>query len=124
MVLSALQLASKLPSGENAMSFTSSVWPVRVARQAPLVVSHNRTVLSPLALARNLREGENAILQTSFAWPDRVKLGFELARFQRKICRLSSPEANANLVAINSMDLFFGGGVFVGAAGTRVEELQ
>jgi hypothetical protein len=79
-------------------------------------------VLSTLALARILREGENAILQTSFAWPDRVKLGFELARFQRKIRPLSSPEANSNLVAINSMDSLFGGVVVV--TGTRVEELQ
>jgi hypothetical protein len=60
--------------------------------------------LSVLALARIVREGENATFKTGFVWAERVASGFELARFQSRICPSASPEANSTLAAIQFDD--------------------
>jgi hypothetical protein len=95
-----LQLASRFPSREKARPKTPLVWPLRVAKQAPLVKSHNRTVQSLLALARIIREDENTRLETCVVWPEKVEIGFGVVRFQSRIRPASSAEANSALVII------------------------
>jgi hypothetical protein len=75
-----------------------------VAKQAPLVKSHNRMVLSLLALARIIPEGKNARLQTSVVQSERVEIGFGLDRVQSRIRPEPSPEANSALAVIKNFD--------------------
>src|SRR5579862_6330405 len=63
--------ASVRPSGENATSVTSSIWPDRLASVSPLATFHNRMVPSMLPVASVWPSGENDNPLTKSIWPVR-----------------------------------------------------
>jgi hypothetical protein len=59
--LSALFVASRVPSGLNTTSFTASVWPTSgLPMGCPVATFHNRTVVSKLEVASRMPSGLNA----------------------------------------------------------------
>ena len=63
-MLSALAVATVLPSGENATAFTLLLWPDMVRRLLPVTASQIRTVLPLSPVATVPPSGENATAYT------------------------------------------------------------
>src|SRR5262249_54813222 len=78
IVLLALLIVSRFPSGEKATDRTASECPLRVSSSWPVAVSHSLTVRSSLPLASRFPSGEKATdrtkpecpLRVSSSWPE------------------------------------------------------
>jgi hypothetical protein len=80
-VWSALALASRVPSGDQATEHTAPVWTLSggAPRGRPLAVSQIRTVRSQPPLARRVPSGDQATDSTDSVWPFRVWSWWPLA---------------------------------------------
>ena len=93
----------RVPSGEYATPLTQLVWPVRVWRVSPVVVSQMRAVLSSLAVAMRVPSGEYATPHTELVWP----LGNAW----------SAPQATDGVAGVISPEAIFNASRIAGAEG-------
>src|SRR6266568_5126212 len=78
-VWSPLAVASRVPSGLTAASFTFDLWPVKVCMHLPVARCQSRAVWSPLAIASRVPSGLNATAKTPSVWPVRVPVHLPVA---------------------------------------------
>src|SRR5260370_34465296 len=94
----------RLPSGENAMSLTSAVWPTRIPFISNVEVSQMRIVSSALAVANMLESGEKAQERIGPLWPDSsasTPSGTGLFAFSRLVVRMYHTETAITAIALN-----------------------
>lgn len=74
-------------------------------REAPVLVSHKRTVLSVEPEAIREPSGENAMVHTTPVWPFRMKRQLPVVTSHRRIVLSSELEASCDPVGRNAMDV-------------------